>query len=312
MGRANDFLNGFTRDEIYENGQGTQLAIDETKQPEETVQPVANNVQSQGYNMTDFYKSINPNPELTPEQQAKMARRERASKAIAALGDVGTAMANIWTTRNGATPIEQNPTLSNVEANRWEKWKQEHKQKVDQYRQGLGQARQLDVTNILADRKQKIAESKEERLRQSAQINDDLRYARQSLVEAQTQAVKAQQENNLALAALHNANAAKIRDEIKDLETNRERVQKGLAPINFKGGSSGSGRSSGGTSSSKKTFTVGGVTYDDANSAVVHIPESEQRDIARSLEKNGVQVSNETIVREYEKRHSQKKTIKGF
>lgn len=121
-----------------------------------------------------FYKRLIENPTITEEQKNKMARRERAEKAIAGLGDVGAAIAQMVSANNGATPANVDAVnMSGKYAERWDKWRKKYQEELDKYQIGLQNAQKQDYAQYKADRDFALRYNKEQRIAYLKEIENE-------------------------------------------------------------------------------------------------------------------------------------------
>ena len=123
--------------------------------------------------------------EISDEQRRKMARRERAERVIAGLGDIGTHIANIALAGKGAVPAKPSTTMSANIDNSWQRYNQDIEQRRRAYRQGLNAARQMDYRQYIDDRRQALLDAKEERLRWQQEHKYDLDKLREAKTKAE-------------------------------------------------------------------------------------------------------------------------------
>lgn len=123
--------------------------------------------------------------QISEEQRRKMARRERAERVIAGLGDIGTHIANIAFAGKGATPAKPTTTMSANIDNAWQRYNQDIEQRRKAYRQGVNAARQMDYRQYLEDRKYNLSLDREERLRWQQEHKYDLDKLREAKTKAE-------------------------------------------------------------------------------------------------------------------------------
>lgn len=132
--------------------------------------------------------------DISDEQRKRMARRERAERVIAGLGDIGTHIANIALAGRGATPAKPTTTMSENLDKAWSRYNQDIETRRKEYRLGLNNARKLDYQRFLDDRKQQLAYDREDRLRLQQQAQNDYRQDLLELRQAEWEFKKAQLE----------------------------------------------------------------------------------------------------------------------
>ena len=114
-----------------------------------------------------------------------MARRERAERVIAGLGDIGTHIANIAYAGKGAKPAQPTTTMSKNVDDAWKYYNQDMERRRAAYRQGLNAARTMDYRQYVDDRRQAALEAKEERLRWQNEHKYDLDKLREAKTKAE-------------------------------------------------------------------------------------------------------------------------------
>ena len=95
-------------------------------------------------NVEEFIQQ-NKDPRLSPEEQKASARRERTNKVIAGVGDMLSALSNMYFATQGAPNSynPQNAMLPKMQA-RYDQLTKDHEARVKDYTSGLQRARQLD------------------------------------------------------------------------------------------------------------------------------------------------------------------------
>jgi len=124
------------------------------------------------------FKEENGDLNLSEEDRKKLRRRERAERTIAGLGDLGAHIANVWGAAKGSTPATINKTMSDAYNTKWEKLGLDYDQRKRAYNSGLAAARKLDYQQYMSDRKQYLAEKKEDRVRAEKEYTNALTEAR--------------------------------------------------------------------------------------------------------------------------------------
>lgn len=204
----------------------------------------------------DIVKELTAMDDANEERKAEIKKKQRVATAIAALGDIATHAINVWGATNGynapikgaplteAVTKQQQLNLAENDA-RLEKLK---KLKLDAYK---GRRSDLADQIKLADYYRRERESLEK-----SKLNDLLAEQRQLEIkwrEAKTEQDKEMYHKNLEKKVAEIAN-------LKDLMAKR------------------------GTSSSKRTYTVDGVTYDNLAEAYIALPEEYQIKIEYDLQ----------------------------
>ena len=204
----------------------------------------------------DIVKELTAMDDANEERKAEMKKKQRVATAIAALGDIATHAINVWGATNGynapikgaplteAVTKQQQLNLAENDA-RLEKLK---KLKLDAYK---GRRSDLADQIKLADYYRRERESLEK-----SKLNELLAERRR--VETQWREAKTQQDKEKFLKEMEMTDA-KI-ENLEDLMNKR------------------------GTSSSKRTYTVDGVTYDNLAEAYIALPEEYQIKIKHDLQ----------------------------
>ena len=138
----------------------------------------------------NVFKEENGDLNLSEEDRKKLRRRERAERTIAGLGDLGAHIANVWGAAKGSTPAAINKTMSDAYNTKWEKLGLDYDQRKRAYNSGLAAAQRLDYQQYLADRRQYLAEQKEERMRWQSQAKYDADKAREAKTNAEIAAIQ--------------------------------------------------------------------------------------------------------------------------
>ena len=204
----------------------------------------------------DIVKELTAMDDANEERKAEIKKKQRVATAIAALGDIATHAINVWGATNGynapikgaplteAVTKQQQLNLAENDA-RLEKLK---KLKLDAYK---GRRSDLADQIKLADYYRRERESLEK-----SKLNDLLAEKRR--LEMQWREAKTEQEREMFLKSMEMTDA-KI-ENLEDLMNKR------------------------GTSSSKRTYTVDGVTYDNLAEAYIALPEEYQIEIKHDLQ----------------------------
>lgn len=108
------------------------------------------------------FKEENGDLNLSEEDRKKLRRRERAERTIAGLGDLGAHIANVWGAAKGSTPAKIDKTMSEAYDKKWREMGLDYDQRRRAYNAGLSAARKMDYQQYLNDRRQYLAEAKQE------------------------------------------------------------------------------------------------------------------------------------------------------
>ena len=226
--------------------------------PTPTPAPTETETESKVPTWEEIVNELSKADEESEEAKAKMKKKQRVATAIAALGDLATHAINVWGASKGGyyAPIKGAPLTEGVAAKhkldlaehdaRLERLK---KLKLDAYK---GRRSDLADQIKLADYYRRERESLEK-----SKLNELLAQKRQ--LEIQWREAKTEQEK----------------------EKNRKELEKIDAQIaNYNDQMAKRGTSS---SSSKRTYTVDGVTYDSLAEAYIALPEAYQIKIREDL-----------------------------
>lgn len=192
----------------------------------------------------NVFKEENGDLNLSEEDRKKLRRRERAERTIAGLGDLGAHIANVWGAAKGSTPATINKTMSDAYNTKWEKLGLDYDQRKRAYNSGLAAARKLDYQQYLSDRKQYLAEKREERMWEKQRVDSELKYVKQQIDRAELDLKFAKDERE---KEYYRARISKLQEEEKNLIDRREHPEKYR----------GSRGSSGGSSKTSKPTSIG-------------------------------------------------------
>lgn len=198
------------------------------------------------------------------ETKAKMKKKQRIATAIAALGDLATHAINVWGASNGYNaPIKGAPLTEGVTA--------KHKLDLAEHDARLERLKRLKLD---------AAEARKKDLYDKIKLGEFQRKERESADKAEYNKLKEELakldiEYKKAMTAYRNA---KTEQEKEKHRKNMEKIDAQIA--NIKDQMAKRGTSS---SSSKRTYTVGGVTYDNLAEAYIALPEEYQIDITKDL-----------------------------
>lgn len=150
--------------------------------------------------LQQFYAKMHPSPEMTEKQLRRLKRKEKAQKAFAALGDIGSQWANLYYTNKGALDSgagTEGKTLSGVYAKKWDKWKKDYEDRVKDWRTGYESMAKQDANNNY--RQQQLVERTNYHLQQLAIKDRELQQkAMKGLNDENYQSYKAQVMKHLA------------------------------------------------------------------------------------------------------------------
>ena len=257
-----DYNNTMTEEELRKNAEAAGLE-DIYEGVADTAPVVAAPTYSEPPQQTHWYENVfrKENAEDAPiseEERKKLRRRERAEKAIAAFGDLGTHIANVWGAAKGANPAQINTSLSEGYKQKWKEYGQDLDQRRKSYNAGLAAAQRLDYQQYLADRRQYLAEKREERMWEKQRADKAYRDVQAELTQTKIDILNAKSEGE-----------KKVLEEKAKLLTEQARYWSARAnqPYNpYRG----SGRSSGGSSNSgaskpNGSYRIGNNYYKNAN-----------------------------------------------
>lgn len=202
--------------------------------------------------------------EESEETKANMKKKKRIATAIAALGDLATHAINVWGASNGySAPIKGAPLTEGI-ANQHKLQLAEHDarlEKLKKLRLDAAEARRKDLYDRI-----KLGEFQ----RKEREIADKAEYN-----ELRELKIKAEIKYREAMTAYRNAKTE------QDKEKHRKELKKYDAQIaNYEDLMAKRGTSS---SSSKRTYTVDGVTYDNLAEAYIALPPEAQIEIKHDL-----------------------------
>lgn len=198
------------------------------------------------------------------EAKAKMKKKQRIATAIAALGDLATHAINVWGASNGYNaPIKGAPLTEGVAA--------KHKLDLAEHDARLERLKRLKLD---------AAEARKKDLYDKIKLGEFQRKERESADKAEYNKLKEELakldiEYKKAMTAYRNA---KTEQEKEKHRKNMEKIDAQIA--NYEDLMSKRGTSS---SSSKRTYTVDGVTYDNLAEAYIALPEAYQIEIRTDL-----------------------------
>lgn len=175
-------------------------------------------------NVEEFIQQ-NKDPRLSPEEQKASARRERTNKVIAGVGDMLSALSNMYFATQGAPNSynPQNAMLPKMQA-RYDQLTKDHEARVKDYTSGLQRARQLDQQYQLTWEQLKRQYDRDRVQEERTQQQEAARKAKEEaaakkLAEKQEAIVKANEardNNNMYEAAYYDAIAAGFTPEMAE------------------------------------------------------------------------------------------------
>lgn len=196
------------------------------------------------------------------ETKAKMKKKQRIAAAIAALGDVATHAINVWGASNGYNaPIKGAPLTEGI-AN-------QHKLQLAEHDARLERLKKLRMD---------AAEARRKDLYDRIKLGEFQRKERESAEKAEYNKLKEELakldiQYKKAMTAYRNAKT----------EQDKEKHRKELELLDVKKANYEDQMAKRGTSSSKRTYTVDGVTYDNLAEAYIALPEEYQIKITTDL-----------------------------
>ena len=173
---------------------------------------------------------------MTPEEQQAAARRERTNKVIAGVGDILSALSNLYFTTKGAPSANVAPqnTMSANMQTRYDQLRKEREAQDQQYFSDLQKAQQIENQyNLSWQQLKEQRKLREQQQQRQEQLDVERRAQQEELMELRRAQFEEQKKNNQIKA---------------------EQAQQRINKSGKKG--SGGGRSSGG----QQSKTV--VTYD--------------------------------------------------
>lgn len=203
--------------------------------------------------------------EESEERKAEIKKKQRVATAIAALGDLATHAINVWGASKGGyyAPIKGAPLTEGVAA--------KHKLDLAEHDARLERLKKLKLD---------AAEARRKDLYDKIKLGEFQRKERESADKAEYNKLKEELakldiEYKKAMTAYRNAKTE------QDKETHRKTLEKlGVQIANYE-----DQMAKRGTSSSKRTYTVDGVTYDNLAEAYIALPEAYQ--IKNTTDLNG-------------------------
>ena len=210
----------------------------------------------------DIVKELTAMDDANEERKAEIKKKQRVATAIAALGDIATHAINVWGATNGYNaPIKGAPLTEAVT-------------KQQQLNLAENDARLEKLKKL----KLNAAEARKKDLYNKIKLGEFLRKERESADKAEYNKLRelktaAEIEYRKEMAAYRKAKTKQ--DEEMHLK-NMEKIDAQIANLDNL-------MDKRGTSSSKRTYTVDGVTYDNLAEAYIALPEEYQIEIKYDL-----------------------------
>lgn len=227
--------------------------------------------------------------EESEETKAKMKKKQRIATAIAALGDLATHAINVWGATNGYNaPIKGAPLTEGVAA--------KHKLDLAEHDARLERLKKLKLD---------AAEARRKDLYDKIKLAEFQRKERESADKAEYNKLKEEQikldiEYKKEMTAYRNAKTE------QDKEMHRKKLELlDVQKANLKDQMAKRGTSS---SSSKRTYTVDGVTYDNLAEAYTALPPEAQIEITTDLNGRPIKPTKFEIEEAIAKYNRDKKT----
>lgn len=160
----------------------------------------------------DFQKQYAGRKPLTPEEQKAAERRERTNKIIAGVGDMISALSNLYFTTKGAPNAAINPasTMSANMQNRYDQLRKEREALDNQYYSGLQRAQQLDQQYALSWQQLKEQRKlREQQQKRQEQQDADAKSYKEEMLKIQREKLEEQERAAKAREEIQRTNAAK-------------------------------------------------------------------------------------------------------
>lgn len=235
-----------------------------TKTTPATPTPAPTETETKAPTWQEIVSELTEMDNQSEETKAKMKKKQRIATAIAALGDLATHAINVWGATNGYNaPIKGAPLTEGVAA--------KHKLDLAEHDARLERLKKLKLD---------AAEARRKDLYDRIKIGEFQRKERESADKAEYNKLKAEKEEvdiqyRKAMTAYRNAKTE------QEKETHRKTLKLLDVKIaNIKDQMAKRGTSS---SSSKRTYTVDGVTYGNLAEAYIALPEEYQIEIKEDL-----------------------------
>lgn len=233
-----------------------------TKTTPATPTPAPTETETKAPTWQEIVSELTEMDNQSEESKAKMKKKQRIATAIAALGDLATHAINVWGATNGYNaPIKGAPLTEGVTA--------KHKLDLAEHDARLERLKRLKLD---------AAEARKKDLYDKIKLGEFQRKERESADKAEYNKLKEELakldiEYKKAMTAYRNA---KTEQEKEKHRKNMEKIDAQIA--NYK-----DQMAKRGTPSSKRTYTVDGVTYDNLAEAYIALPEEYQIKITEDL-----------------------------
>lgn len=210
----------------------------------------------------DLIKELTELDEDSEERKAEIRKKQRIAAAIAALGDVATHAINVWGATNGySAPIKGAPLTEGIT--------KQHQLQLAEHDARLERLRKLRMD---------AAEARRKDLYDKIKLAEFQRKERESAEKAEYNKLKEELakldiEYKKAMTAYRNAKT----------EQDKEMSRKNLKKLDVQIANYKDQMAKRGISSSKRTYTVDGVTYDNLAEAYIALPEEYQIKITTDL-----------------------------
>lgn len=239
------------------DGEGQTPETTKTTPVTPTPAPTETEAETKAPTWQEIVSELTEMENQSEESKAKMKKKQRIATAIAALGDLATHAINVWGASNGYNaPIKGAPLTEGVTA--------KHKLDLAEHDARLERLKKLKLD---------AAEARKKDLYDKIKLGEFLRKEQES-------ADKAEYNKLLALKAEAEIAWRNAKTE-QDKEMHHKELEKiGAQIANLKDPMSKRGTSS---SSSKRTYTVDGVTYDNLAEAYIALPKEYQIEIREDL-----------------------------
>ena len=254
------------------DGEGQTPGATKTTPVAPTPTPAPTETDTKVPTWEEIVNELSKADEESEETKAKMKKKQRIATAIAALGDLATHAINVWGASNGYNaPIKGAPLTEGVAA--------KHKLDLAEHDARLERLKKLRMD---------AAEARRKDLYDKIKLGEFQRKERESADKAEYNKLKEELakldiEYKKAMTAYRNAKT----------EQDKEMHRKELELLDVKKANIKDQMAKRGTSSSKRTYTVDGVTYDNLAEAYVALPEKYKIKITENL--NGSLIKPKTF-----------------
>lgn len=246
------------------DGEGETPGVTKTIPVTPTPTPAPTETETKTPTWQEIVSELTEMDNQSEETKAKMKKKQRIATAIAALGDLATHAINVWGATNGYNaPIKGAPLTEGVAA--------KHKLDLAEHDARLERLKKLKLDAAEARRKDFYDKIKlGEFQRKERESADKAEYNKLRALKTEAE-IKYRDE----MSAYRNA---KTEQEKENHRKNMEKIDAQIA--NYEDLMSKRGTSS---SSSKRTYTVDGVTYDNLAEAYTALPPEAQIEITADL-----------------------------